>query len=106
MSEKTLSRETIKKLWAVLSFSERKRAMTLLALMLVAMFMETLGISLVLPAFALIAQDDLAVRYPFLEPVMELLGNPGHVQLIIIGMILLVSIYLVKTIFLSFLVWW
>jgi hypothetical protein len=55
---------TLSKIHQFLTPAERKSAAVLLGLMVVGMVLETLGIGLVIPAIALLMQDDLAARYP------------------------------------------
>lgn len=96
---------TPQKLWHLLTHDQRRAAAILLALMLVGMILETLGIGLVIPALALMTQRDLATKYPILEPWLKSLGNPSHEHLVIGGMLVLVGVYAVKTFFLAFLAW-
>jgi ATP-binding cassette, subfamily B, bacterial PglK len=75
----------------------------LLILMLIGMALETLGVGLVIPALALLTQSDIAHTYPVLTPILHALGNPSQQKLVIGGMLMLVSVYLIKTLFLAFL---
>ena len=93
------------KLRLLLTPSERRRAVVLFCLMVVGMALETLSTGLVIPAIALMTQQDLAVSYPQLQPLLVKLGSPSHVGLILIVMLGLVGIYLVKNLFLVFLAW-
>lgn len=93
------------KLWGVLTLSERRRALVLLGLMLVGMVLETLSVGIVIPALALLTQNDIAHNYPILKPIFSSLGNPSQQTLIAGGMLVLVGIYLIKTLFLAFLAW-
>lgn len=77
----------------------------LLGLMLVGMMFETFGIALVMPALVLMTQNNLADKYPALAPWLNSLGNPSHERLVIVGMLVLVGVYVVKTLFLAILVW-
>ncbi len=78
----------------------------MLALMLVGMVLETVGIGLVIPAIALMTQGDLLSHQPTVARiVVEWLGSPTQVQLVIGGLLLLVMVYLVKALFLAFLAW-
>ena len=77
----------------------------MLGLMLIGMVLETLGIGLVIPAMAVMTQADLAVKYPAAAPILHLLGNPSHSQLLVGGMLILVAVYVVKTLFLAYLAW-
>jgi ATP-binding cassette, subfamily B, bacterial PglK len=94
-----------KKIWYILNLRQRRGSMLLLGLMLISMVLETFGVGLIIPAMVLITQNDLAIKYPFLEPWLNILGNPSHQNLIIIGMSILVGVYMIKTFFLIFLTW-
>ena len=93
------------KVWMLLTSIQRKNALVLLGLTGISMILETLGIGLVIPVIALLVQDDIAVSYPKVQPVLHMLGNPTQVQLITGGMLALVSIYLCKNSFLSYFTW-
>ena len=95
-----------KKIWSMLTHREQRNAIVLLGLMLIGMMLETLGVSLVIPALALLTQHDIALRYPVLQPVLDALGNPSQQTLVISGMLVLVGVYLIKAIFLALLAWW
>lgn len=92
--------------WYLLSSAQRRSALILIGLMLIGMVLETLGIGLVIPALALMTQDDLATKYPIIEPWLNGIGNPSQEKLVVGGMIVLVVVYVVKALFLGFLAWW
>jgi ABC-type multidrug transport system fused ATPase/permease subunit len=94
------------KIWSMLTHREQRNAIVLLVLMLIGMMLETLGVSLVIPALALLTQGDISLRYPEFQPVIAALGNPSQQTLVIGGMVLLVSVYFIKAIFLALLAWW
>lgn len=94
-----------RKLNALLTVQQRRKAIFLLGLMLIGMALETFGIGMVIPALHLMTEPNFAEKYPNLMPLLVYLGSPTQVQLVIGGMITLVGVYSVKTIFLSFLVW-
>ncbi len=96
---------TSQKLWRLLSAQQRRSAGVLLGLMLVGMLLETLGVGLIIPAMAMMTQSDLAAKYPFVEPISQLFGNPNHKQLLVGGLLVLVGIYAIKAAFLGFLAW-
>ena len=83
---------------------ERRGATVLLVLMIVAMLLETLGVGLVIPALTFIMQSDLITRYPAIASI-GFLGKPSQAELITAVMLGLVGVYLVKNIFLAFLIW-
>src|SRR3954453_13938423 len=94
-----------RKIWALLTPAQRRTAAALLGLMVVGTVLETLGVGLVVPAVALITQGDLGRKYPQLQPVLQALGNPDQKTLVIGGMLALVTVYLVKALFLAVLAW-
>ncbi|HEY3045467.1 MAG TPA: ABC transporter ATP-binding protein [Vicinamibacterales bacterium] len=96
---------TARKILALLTPAERRSALGLLALMTVGAALETLGIGLVIPAIAVLIQTDPAASYPRLRPLLDALGDPTDGQLVAIGMLALVAVYLLKTIFCAYLVW-
>jgi ATP-binding cassette, subfamily B, bacterial PglK len=94
-----------RKIFDLLTSAERRSAVALLCLMLIGILLETLGIGLVIPAIALLTQRDLASDYPVLRPALQALGNPSHQTLVIDGMVALVGVYLIKTMYLTFYTW-
>jgi len=103
---KLIDETTSTKLWYLLTSAQRRVALVLVGAMLIGMVLETLSIGLVIPALALMTQSDLAVRYPVLVPWLNSLGNPSHERLVIAGMLTLVAVFAVKSLFLAFLAWW
>ena len=96
---------TFTKLIDILAPAQRRAGLLLLGAMLVSMVLETLGVGLVIPALALMADSDIAARYPALEPMLAALGHPTHARLIGGGMLVLASVFAVKTLFLVVLSW-
>ena len=91
------------KVWALLTPEERRRAVGLLGLAFVGTALETLGLGLVVPALALLTQPDFLSEYPGLEPLLRMVGDPSPDILVVWGMLALVSVFLVKGLFLVFL---
>jgi ABC-type multidrug transport system fused ATPase/permease subunit len=89
---------------SLLSASERRSAVVLLVLMVFGMGLEMLGVGIVLPAIALMMENDVAATYPRAAPWLERMGSPTQAQLVVGGMIVLVFIYVVRALFLGFLV--
>lgn len=94
-----------KKIWSILSSSERRTASLLLGLMLIGMVLETLGIGLVIPTIALFTSGDISSNYPVLKPVLQAMGNPTNESLVKWGLLLLLSVYIIKNLFIAFLIW-
>ena len=53
------------KVWYLLTAEQRISAIVLFGLLFIGMMLETLGIGLVIPAFALITQSNLAEKYRY-----------------------------------------
>lgn len=95
----------IRKFQSLLTPPARKSALALLGLMVIGMVMETLGIGLVIPALMLFTEADLGAQHPQLQPLLSFLGNPTQAQLVTWGMLGLVVVYVIKTVFLAYLAW-
>jgi len=67
--------------WRILPQKFHKQTFSILALTLIGTILETAGIGLVIPAIALMADPNLAEKYPVLIPFFESLGNPSHAEL-------------------------
>ena len=92
--------ETISTIWSLLNARQRRGASILLVLMIGSMLFEMLGIGMVVPALAFMVQDSAIMNSPFIASWLERLGNPQPNQLILGGLILLLAIYVLKSIFL------
>ncbi|MCR6664770.1 MAG: ABC transporter ATP-binding protein/permease [Methyloversatilis sp.] len=95
----------VRKVFDVLDSDQRRTAGWLFLLMLLGMAFETLGVGLVVPAMALMTQDDLAASHPISAWVIERLGHPSQPMLVLIAVCALAAVYLVKNLFLAFLAW-
>jgi ATP-binding cassette, subfamily B, bacterial PglK len=95
----------VRRILALLTPVERRSAAVLLGLMFLGILLETLGIGLVIPAIALLTQRDFASHYPVLQAALQALGNPNQQTLVIGGMVALVGVYLIKTMYLTFYTW-
>ncbi len=95
----------ISKIWSLLLPRERHNSIILFFLMLIGVGLETLGVGLVIPALSLFTQKNFAAKYPALLPILNFFGNPDQYSLVVGGLLLLLSVYVVKAIFLVFLVW-
>lgn len=81
----------------------KKNFIFLLFLMIIGMLFEILGLGIVIPILGLILTPDISVDYPQLKPILEYLNNPTQKELILGGILTLISIYIVKSIFIVYL---
>lgn len=94
-----------RKVFAVLDPDQRRAAGGLFLLMLVGMAFETLGVGLVVPAMAVLMQDDPAARSPYVAGLLQWLGQPPQAVLVAWAVSALALVYLLKNAFLAFLAW-
>ena len=90
---------------SLLTSNQRKSAVILLILMVVGMFLELLGVGLVLPIIAMLVQQDYSANHPWFKNLLEAAGNPSDEMVIVGAMLTLVCVYLLKNFFLAFLIW-
>ncbi len=91
--------------WQLLLPKDRRTGLFLLGLMIVGMGLEALGVGLVLPVLTLLAQSDLVSRFPILSAISNVMVNPSQTTMAVYSMLLLVSVYLIKGSFLTYLAW-
>lgn len=89
----------------LLSATQKRKLVLLGLLLFVGMFFEMLGLGLVLPSLSLMLNIDVGVKYPFLKPYLDWLGNPTQAQLVFGCMIALVTFYALKSAFLLYVAW-
>lgn len=97
--------DNLKRVWSLLSVQERRRSYVLFVLLLVGMLFELLGVGAVVPLLIIVAEPDLAGRYPMLAPYLERLGNPSQEHLMLMGVAALGVVFIVRSVFLAFLAW-
>lgn len=93
------------KLYQLLTPHERKSGFILLGFMLVGMALETLGVSLIVPVITMMMQSDLSVNSNMFSFVIGAFDYQTKTELIAIVMLLLLAAYLLKNLFLAFLLW-
>jgi ABC-type multidrug transport system fused ATPase/permease subunit len=88
---------TFKKLVNLLTKEERRQAIYLMLLTLVAMVLETVGVGLIIPVLALVSEGK--------TPSWAILKDLTQSQLVVGAMLGLVGFYAFKTIFMVYLSW-
>jgi len=79
------------------------QTVAILALTLIGTILEMAGIGLVIPAIAIMTDESTAYNYAIFILLFDALGNPSHAQLVIYGISLLLSAYIIKAFYLAFL---
>ena len=94
---------SLKKTWYLLDFKEKRTTIRLFFLMLLGTLLETLGIGLVLPALTALISQSAQAQSGLVSKVGGLLGAASNQDFIIYGILLISTVYFIKTIYLTFL---
>ncbi len=95
----------ISKIQSLLTQLEKRKAYYLLVLMLIGMLLETISIGLVVPLIGLMMQNDIAVKYPAVAPLLAYFNNPSQTEIIVSAMVFLIFVYFAKAGFIAFSIW-
>ena len=83
----------------------KRDILILFFLILIGMFLEMLGLGVMIPAISVMLEPDIDNKYPVLKPLLNFLGNPKQNVLVFYGMSTLVLIYFIKACFILYLAW-
>lgn len=95
--------KTIAAAWRLLPVKFHKRTYVILVLTLIGTVFEAVGIGLLIPAIALMADSEIIGYYKEFIPISSALGNLTHAQLVIYGISMLSVAYIAKGLYLAFL---
>ncbi len=93
------------KIRSLLTREQKWQFIILAGLVFIGMLFEMASLGLMIPTLGFMLKENVGQRYPFLQPYLELLGNPTQSQLVVGCMIFLVFFFLVKAIFMLGLSW-
>lgn len=91
--------------YELLTIEQRRAAIWLLIFMIIGMILEMLGIGLIVPVIGTLTQEDFTKSVTILTPILNYLGIHSQKSLIAGAMLVLLGIYFIKSLFLSFLAW-
>jgi ABC-type multidrug transport system fused ATPase/permease subunit len=97
--------KSIAGIWRILSPAQRKSAIGLVGLMIVAMMLEMVGLGIFIPALGLMATDAPAEPSPLVAEWLNWLGNPSRGVLLLWGLTAMLGLYAFKAAFLLFSAW-
>ena len=95
----------LKSVWKYSTRRERNFFYLLLVLLFVSANMELLGIGLLLPVVALLTNPELIHQNYFLELVYRILHPSSNRTFLLMLCLLIAAVYLLKNLFLAFMVW-
>lgn len=96
---------TIQKLLSILESPFKKKALGLQVYLVIGVVFESVGLGMIIPLVAVITDDGASDRNMFIRAIKNITGNISNASLIFIVLACFVLFYVMKTIFLSFLVW-
>jgi ATP-binding cassette, subfamily B, bacterial PglK len=96
---------SFKKFLSLLVASEKRKAKLIVMLMTLGMVFETLSIGLIVPVVGLLVKQDMLGKYPGIQHLIKLLGNPSPSRLIMIFMLFMVLVYALKNSYLGYIAW-
>jgi ABC-type multidrug transport system fused ATPase/permease subunit len=96
---------SFQKVFFLLSPLQKKKLYSLAVLLLIGMLFEMTGLGILIPSLSLILNPDLGNKYPIIKPLLNRLGNPTHLNLVIWSLGVMVFFYIIKSLYLLFLSW-
>lgn len=96
--------EALKKLLSILDRSFKRRALGLQIYLVIGVLFESVGLGMVIPLVAVITDDGKSQKNIFIKLIKNITGDISNTSLILIVLLSFILFYLIKTIFLSFLV--
>jgi len=91
-----------KKAWLLLNYKQKKYAIFIFALMFLAMILESLSIGIVLPLISVLLRGDIDTSF---FSYLFTFGQPAGKNLIYIGLLITIIIFLTKNLALAFNLW-
>ncbi len=85
--------------YSLLAPAEQRRAALLLAVMVVAMIMEMMGVGVLLPFLSILMRQDMVTKFPLLPRAIGLISDhPSNLTIILAALGLMILLFLVKTV--------
>lgn len=100
-----LSLGNFSRIWFLLPDSFKTKAVRLWLMMVSGALLEMMGIGLVIPVITVLTQPDVLLRNSTVAGLYQYVGRPSQQALVVAIMLLLLSAYLFKNLFLAFLAW-
>ena len=93
----------IRKINFLITKRQRLGLALLTVLLLIGMFFEVFGLGILLPAITIILNPNIITENELISSFSDLFGIENHIQLVVAFLIIILVIYLIKTIFLVYL---
>ena len=111
-------KETIKKGWSLFNKSQRKKTLFLSGFIILNIFVETLGVGIILPIITAILDPEKLLNYGIIRNSISYFAERGWFfdqsdnknlnssKVVIFGMIILLIVYTLRAFYLTFITWW
>ena len=96
--------QILRKLIAILSHKQRIHSIVIIGLMVIGSMLEAVGIGAILPLLSLMGNPQIIDEYPLISLYSSRLGINTHNELIICGACVLIILYILKNIYLAWLI--
>ncbi|MFM8001545.1 MAG: hypothetical protein ACKPAJ_03900, partial [Actinomycetota bacterium] len=73
--------------WRLLTGSERRKLVGIIALTFVGMALETLSLGIVVPIIGILTQDDYEQKYPFIVEIFGSLSRERLISTVMVAMV-------------------
>ena len=95
----------INKIWALFSASQKRGSFYLVILMLIGAIFESFGLGMVLPLVAVMTTPETITHNPYVQPVLETLGNPDNETVFFMFLGIFVGLFIISTLYKLWLSW-
>lgn len=89
----------LRKILEIFSYNFKKKIPILFVILAISLFLETLGLGILIPYFTILLETDISLTYPEAKPVLDWFGNPDQETLTIYGIFAIVIFFLMKSFF-------
>jgi ABC-type multidrug transport system fused ATPase/permease subunit len=100
-----MDRATFKKLLAILDASFKRQALFLQVFLVIGVLFESVGLGMIIPLVAVITDPKASQQNFFIKGLKSVTGEISNANLVFVVLGCFVFFYVIKTVFLSFLVW-
>lgn len=93
--------DIILKIYSILNLKQIRRCLTIIVAMIIGAILEAIGIGAILPLISIMGNPDFLTVYPKVTKYAGIFGITTHIQFIIAATLLLLALYIIKNIYLS-----
>jgi len=95
----------LKKIGFLLVDEYKRQSILLIFMMVIGTFLEVAGIGLIIPVLGFLANEDAVIKSPIIQSILPNNFELYEVNFLLWGMITLIIVYVIKTVYLTYLSW-